>query len=470
MLGAVIPRPDRAPRPITLALSVLLAAGCRETTATQIVVYVDTDMTVPTEMDGFRVRVLEGADALVHEQAFGLEGAAAIELPASFGVAPRGGDGERHVRVEADATRGDPPHVVVTTAAETGFVREEALRLDLFLARRCKDVSCSAREACRPTGCEPVEIDPGDLPDDGSDVPMPTGCVPQGRLDTWEAYRTVTGLARLGDALLVADIGFRSFDLADSGRLSVRDFGANTNDVVARGNAALVIDVLGMSLLFDVDTWVHPTGTFREALLDGAFVSDDLVAAAGSDRVSIFDPVEPDVIVGEVGSILSFYIAAADSLVFTTWGDLLTVVDAGDPANPRVVGSTDLTGGCGGGRGRVAAAADAAFVCCSTSGLLIVSALDPGQPRVVSIADWPAVDVQVRGPYAFVAAGDEGLVVLDVTDLAAPAFVASFPVSGTGTATAVFVDDDGRAYVGTAEGNGVPGMVDVFDVSCFGAP
>ncbi len=149
-------------------LGVLLAlcgtSSCREAPLTQLVVVVATDMEVPAVIDGFAVRVIGSGPQLLEDRTYRIGSAAGqATLPADFGVAPKDGDASVRVTVEVDAQLGET--VLFTTRAITGFVEGRVLRLDMFLAGRCVDETCAAEETCRPEGCVPAEIDPGDLPD-----------------------------------------------------------------------------------------------------------------------------------------------------------------------------------------------------------------------------------------------------------------------------------------------------------------
>jgi len=131
---------------------------------TQLVVVVQTDMIVPAELDGFVVRVRDGRGRLVEpERTFDLEGEGRVTLPATFGVAPRDRDPERRVTVEVDAMLDGARRF--DTRARTGFVENEVLRLDLWLAGRCvvEGGTCSDEETCSLDGCVDLDVPPSDL-------------------------------------------------------------------------------------------------------------------------------------------------------------------------------------------------------------------------------------------------------------------------------------------------------------------
>jgi len=130
---------------------------------TQLVVIVDTDMTAE-ELDGFSTRVLDGRGQVVGERTFARGTVPpAVLLPATFGVAPKDRDADRRVTVEVVALHaGDE---LFRTRAVTGFIREQALALDMFLAERCvlEASTCGTGRTCRRTGCEDEVVDPDTL-------------------------------------------------------------------------------------------------------------------------------------------------------------------------------------------------------------------------------------------------------------------------------------------------------------------
>jgi len=145
-----------------VACAVSVGAGCSRP-ATQLVVVVDSDLTVPSETVSVRARVraLERADAR-EPRTFALTGPGSLTLPFSFGVVPPDGDATRRVElvVEALDAAGE---VVVSRLVRTGFVRNQSLRLPVFLATQCRDVLCAADLACERGTCVPAEVAPETL-------------------------------------------------------------------------------------------------------------------------------------------------------------------------------------------------------------------------------------------------------------------------------------------------------------------
>lgn len=138
------------------------AAGC-EVTPTQLLVVIDSDLDPELgEIDGFAVTVRgpDGQEVHLDRSTWSLDD---VSLPASFAVAPIDGDADRSVEVEAAARLGGQS--LFTTRAKTRFLEHELVRLDLFLAKRCRTegVACEALGlTCDDGGCREPEIDPTD--------------------------------------------------------------------------------------------------------------------------------------------------------------------------------------------------------------------------------------------------------------------------------------------------------------------
>jgi len=98
-----------------------------------------------------------------------------------------------------------------------------------------------------------------------------------------------------------------------------------------------------------------------------------------------------------------------------------------------------------------------AYVAANEGGLLIVDASNPAAMSVVGSLPLPgrAVGVRVSGHFAFIASDTGGLCVIDVSDSHAPVLVASLPLpaspTGLALATGVHLDGD-RAFVTAADG------------------
>lgn len=219
-----------------------LAAGCVEK-PTQLLVFVDTDFP-EGDLDGFGVRVV-GPDEEVHDRgSFSLVGEDPVVLPASFGVAPRGGEAGRRVVIEVDAI--DQGTVLFTTRARTSFVEGEIVRLDVFLARRCRyeALDCPADQTCGPDGCEPIDVSVEDLgpPSEEPDPPRPS--------TDWTLWADGTGGSVDTDEQGIAILGL---NVAPGGTVQIEeatvDLGSATNAVVARvkpdGDLSWLVELRG---------------------------------------------------------------------------------------------------------------------------------------------------------------------------------------------------------------------------------
>src|SRR6185295_4738610 len=113
-------------------LPLLWAAGCSNA-ATQLVVAVDSDLSVPTEVTSIRAVRKSGDGTVRSDHVFTLS---EVPLPFSFGVAPDDAAVEAAVIIEAHAIAPGGADVVVRRA-ETHFIEKKTLLLPLFLARAC---------------------------------------------------------------------------------------------------------------------------------------------------------------------------------------------------------------------------------------------------------------------------------------------------------------------------------------------
>lgn len=144
------------------ACALALDAGCSRPPK-QLVVVVDSDLAVPAEVTSVRARVrpLEATDAR-EPHTFALAGDGSVTLPFSFGVVPPGGDASRRVELEVEALDA-AGEVVVTRRVRTGFLRDQSLRVPIFLAASCRDVVCAPDSSCDRGACVPAELAPETL-------------------------------------------------------------------------------------------------------------------------------------------------------------------------------------------------------------------------------------------------------------------------------------------------------------------
>ena len=186
--------------PLALTAVLLVASSCAPDANTHVVVVMDTDYVVPTEIDRIGIRVLKVSDDGSDEiETWSKEFPLATEdvsdsgrysLPASFSVVPVAADMKREVVIEAEGSLGDD--LVVARRVRTGFIRGQFLVLRMFLYRACADAACPAGQSCgctRASACasptcvdervppEDLEVtsDPGTLPPSSG---IPTPCEP----------------------------------------------------------------------------------------------------------------------------------------------------------------------------------------------------------------------------------------------------------------------------------------------------
>ena len=139
----------------------LLASSCNEDPSTQVVVLMDTDYLVPTDVDRIQARILKVSDDGVGEtetwsQVFLLSseeepGPGLYSLPASFGVVPAEGDMDRGIVIEVEALLGSADEPLVQRRVRTGFIQGKFLVVRMLLYRACTDMICAEGESC---GCE----------------------------------------------------------------------------------------------------------------------------------------------------------------------------------------------------------------------------------------------------------------------------------------------------------------------------
>jgi hypothetical protein len=150
------------------ALSLLTLACDRP--ATQLIVVVDTDYTVPGELGFIRAIVRDENEietSSLERDLVASQNAADdthATMPCSFAVVPKGGDASRTVIVEIEGFDQRGGRSLVVRRAVTGFVKEETRLLTLFLAKSCEGLDCGAGQTCTENGCASDDVDPNSLP------------------------------------------------------------------------------------------------------------------------------------------------------------------------------------------------------------------------------------------------------------------------------------------------------------------
>lgn len=131
------------------------ALGCGGTS--ELVVVVDSNLTVPSELALIRVVVEDRNGKPQSLNDFVLDEPGAPSLPFSFGVVPLDGDSSRTIEIELSAF--DETRTLSFVArARTGFIANKTLRLPMFLPRLCLMLDCSDDETCTDEGCTSATI------------------------------------------------------------------------------------------------------------------------------------------------------------------------------------------------------------------------------------------------------------------------------------------------------------------------
>lgn len=164
-------------------------------------------------------------------------------------------------------------------------------------------------------------------------------------------------------------------------------------------------------------------------------------------------------------------VAVRDSILFTGVGSRLLIHDVTDPAAPREIGSTPLFRDA---VADIAISGSLAYVAAGTDGVHIVEVSDDAGPRLIGHWDSPgsAESIAVSDSTLYVADGPFGLQIVDVSDPAAPV-----PVGSAFDTNFVFdvAVRDGRAFLAGADagllvadvGAGAPRQIAVLDTPGF---
>ncbi len=130
-------------------------------------------------------------------------------------------------------------------------------------------------------------------------------------------------------------------------------------------------------------------------------------------------------------------------------GALLNAVNVTDPDSPVVIGSLSLPLA----PSRLALSSDShyAYIAAEEGGLIIVDIADPGAMEIVgSYTGLSTIfDVAVEGNLAFLAAGADGIVVIDVSNPSSPTLIASYSTPSNANRLTV---SNGTIYAACAEG------------------
>lgn len=149
-------------RQIALLLGVLAAAtGCQKTeSATEIILEIATNISVPTEMDTLSLKIGPQANPQAFAQSYPL-GAGKVMLPRRMTLVPSSTGTILSVLVEGLLNT----QTVVSRSVITKFVQGESRLLRIDLLRECVGRGCPNNQTCTPGGaCADPNIDPVNLP------------------------------------------------------------------------------------------------------------------------------------------------------------------------------------------------------------------------------------------------------------------------------------------------------------------
>ncbi len=142
-------------RRASLAVALAMLLGCA--TPTQIVVVVDTDLAIPSEIDSLRLRVTS-PDGTSQQALAPLD--PGTRPPRSLVLLHRGG-ALGPLRFEAEALLAGV--VVAHTGRSLAFAAGSTTTVHVWLARACRGVDCGAQTCGAGGRCRPYEVDACDL-------------------------------------------------------------------------------------------------------------------------------------------------------------------------------------------------------------------------------------------------------------------------------------------------------------------
>ena len=124
----------------------------------------------------------------------------------------------------------------------------------------------------------------------------------------------------------------------------------------------------------------------------------------------------------------AYDVEVRDDYAYCSFLNGLVIFDVSKSGNPQMVSQLLLGGGFG-----LDVVGELAYVAAGDLGLQVVDVSDPLSPVVLGVLETPgeAKDVVVREDRAYLAVGDAGLVVADITDPASPSFIASVDTPAT---------------------------------------
>jgi hypothetical protein len=151
-----------------LFLFAMLSASACKHAKTEVVVELVSDL---DNIDSVKLCVSRNSDASTEYCT--PWGTGAFELPASYGVYTDDGT-EPTIQVTATAYVG--ANAPLERSSSTALIRERSLLLRLGLLKNCLNKTCPVGQTCIEGKCESPNVDPGRLPDYGSDQGTQATC------------------------------------------------------------------------------------------------------------------------------------------------------------------------------------------------------------------------------------------------------------------------------------------------------
>jgi len=139
----------------------MLLACSDDTTLTELVVVVDTNLDASREFDAIDLGV-QGPSGMLYpvSTAIGAEGSPTLPL---YTFLEPAGDSLGPVEITASARLGDAD-VVVQRRVRTSFLRGESRTVYIYLDRDCRTVACGDDMTCTDGTCGSIDVHPSSLP------------------------------------------------------------------------------------------------------------------------------------------------------------------------------------------------------------------------------------------------------------------------------------------------------------------
>lgn len=159
-MSSMSPRPMAYVTSITAIILAVFGFSCSNmTNRTEIIVVVDTELEIPSQLTAIRVEVMSPAEI---DQQTSTESLSTEDLPATVGLSHAGGPlGPYEIQVIGRSGAA----VVIERVAQVSFISGRTAVVELPLLASCVGVLCGTDETCGFGGCRPVAIDPSEYSD-----------------------------------------------------------------------------------------------------------------------------------------------------------------------------------------------------------------------------------------------------------------------------------------------------------------